>query len=158
MIKSRLKEFFKKFSFTPTERLVVISLVGAFLVGLGIQFYRSAASETTGFDYSAVDSEFISKSLLPGTDSGGPPGGRSGEELTEIVVTGGPSTGITVRLNSATKAELMTLPGVGETIAERILHYRIDHGRFNTVRDLLKVKGVGEKKLLRLAPFCVVED
>ncbi len=56
------------------------------------------------------------------------------------------STGL-VSLNSATKAELDSLPGVGPVTADKILQYRQEHGGFRSVDELLAVKGIGPKKL-----------
>ncbi len=61
-----------------------------------------------------------------------------------------------VNINTASKAELMTLPGVGEVIAERILEYR-RHKRFETPEELMEVKGIGPKKFERLRPYIRVE-
>ncbi len=57
-----------------------------------------------------------------------------------------------VNINTASKAELMTLPGVGEVIAERILEYRRAK-RFETPEELMEVKGIGPKKFERLRPY-----
>ena len=57
------------------------------------------------------------------------------------------STGNKININTATQTELMTLPGIGEVIAQRIIDYRSEHGDFRTVEDLLNVSGIGEKRL-----------
>lgn len=57
-----------------------------------------------------------------------------------------------ININTASKAELMTLPGVGEVIAERILEYRRTK-RFETPEELMEVKGIGPKKFERLRPY-----
>ena len=49
-----------------------------------------------------------------------------------------------VNLNTATKAELMALSGIGEAKAEAIIAYRTEHGRFQTTADIMKVSGIGE--------------
>ena len=58
-----------------------------------------------------------------------------------------------VNLNAATPAELQELPGIGPALAGRIVQWRTDHGKFQTVEDLQKVPGVGPKKLERLRPL-----
>ncbi len=47
-----------------------------------------------------------------------------------------------VNLNTASKAELMTLPGIGEVRAEEIIRYREEHGKFEDVEDLMNVEGI----------------
>ncbi len=61
-----------------------------------------------------------------------------------------------VNLNTATKEELMLLPGIGKTTAEAILAYRKEKGNFKTVDDLKNVKGIGDKKLAALKPYLTV--
>ncbi len=61
-----------------------------------------------------------------------------------------------VDLNSASKAELTTLPGVGEELAGRIVERRESVGAFSEVDELLEVKGIGPKKLAAARPFCTV--
>lgn len=51
-----------------------------------------------------------------------------------------------IDLNTAAAADLETLPGVGEVLADRILRYRASHGGFRQVSELKQVKGIGEKK------------
>ena len=47
-----------------------------------------------------------------------------------------------VNVNTATAAQLMALPGVGESIAQAIADYRDNNGAFRSVEDLLQVKGI----------------
>ncbi|MDH3628831.1 MAG: helix-hairpin-helix domain-containing protein [Acidobacteriota bacterium] len=58
----------------------------------------------------------------------------------------------TVVLNQATVEQLQTLPGVGPSIARRIVEFRDQHGAFERLEDLMRVKGVGEKTFLKLKP------
>lgn len=50
-----------------------------------------------------------------------------------------------VNLNTAGRDELMSLPGIGEAYAERILEYRKTHGRFKSTKEITKVSGIGDK-------------
>jgi competence protein ComEA len=61
-----------------------------------------------------------------------------------------PGTGGTVNLNTATAAELQTLPGIGEVLAQRIIEYRDRHGGFRAVADLRQVEGIGDAKFQQL--------
>ncbi|MFC0188115.1 helix-hairpin-helix domain-containing protein [Fictibacillus aquaticus] len=74
---------------------------------------------------------------------------KKGEQLPPSsigtsVSTGG-SKGISIIINSATKEELMELPGVGPAKADAIISYRDANGPFSTFEDLLEVRGIGEK-------------
>lgn len=46
-------------------------------------------------------------------------------------------------LNTATAAELETLPGIGKVYAERIVAYRQEHGPFKSSEEIMQVKGIG---------------
>jgi competence protein ComEA len=50
-----------------------------------------------------------------------------------------------ININSATKEQLMTLKGVGEKVAERVIAYRKDVGPFKIPEEIMKVKGIGPK-------------
>ena len=57
-----------------------------------------------------------------------------------------------IDLNSADATALDSLPGVGPVLAQRILDWRSQHGRFSTVDELGEVSGIGEKLLDQLRP------
>ena len=72
-------------------------------------------------------------------------------------VAGGGVTGdARVNLNTATVADLDTVPRVGPAIAQRIIDWRTTNGRFSAVDDLLSVPGIGEKMLESLRPLVVL--
>ena len=64
--------------------------------------------------------------------------------------------GAKVDLNRATAAELEELPGVGPVLAQRILDWRTEHGRFASVDELGEVSGIGEKIFAQLQPKVTV--
>ena len=65
-------------------------------------------------------------------------------ETDAIVETKG---GRRLDLNQADAAELEQLPGLGPTLARRIVRWRREHGGFSSVEELLEVEGIGESKL-----------
>ncbi len=67
-----------------------------------------------------------------------------------------PDTDGTVNLNTATQEELMLLPGVGASKAQRILDWRQKHGNFHRIEDITKVKGFGYKTFKKLKPHLAV--
>lgn len=58
-----------------------------------------------------------------------------------------------LNLNSASVDELQLLPGVGPAIAGRIVENRTTFGDFATLDRLTRVPGVGERTILKLAPY-----
>jgi competence protein ComEA len=69
---------------------------------------------------------------------------------------GAPIGDARVNLNTADAAALDTLPRIGPALAERILQWREDNGRFTSVDDLLAVPGIGEKMLESLRDLVTV--
>lgn len=62
----------------------------------------------------------------------------------------GVTAGAIVDLNAADASQLETLPGIGPALAQRIIAWRDQNGRFSSVDDLLAVSGIGEKVLAGL--------
>lgn len=70
-----------------------------------------------------------------------------GKEPAPGEAGGGASADGRIDLNSADQAALETLPRIGPALAQRIIEWRDENGRFRSVDDLLAVSGVGEKLL-----------
>ena len=63
------------------------------------------------------------------------------EVRLQLEAAGDPGAGL-VNINKASKAQLMTLPGIGESRAEDIIRYREESGGFQTIEDIMKVSGI----------------
>lgn len=62
-----------------------------------------------------------------------------------------------VNINTAGIHDLDRLPGIGPALAKRIVEYRKTNGRFATVADIQRVKGIGKKKYEKIKSLIVAE-
>ena len=60
--------------------------------------------------------------------------------------TTGKNQNTKVNINTATQTELETLPGIGPSIASKIVSYRKENGKFKSIEEIKKVSGIGESK------------
>ena len=58
-----------------------------------------------------------------------------------------------ININSAGIDELISLPGIGEKTAEKIINKRIELGEFNTLEDIMLVPGIGSKTYEKLLSY-----
>jgi competence protein ComEA len=96
-----------------------------------------------------TDGEQILVGIAPVEGTGAASGGAEASG-------GAPPAGTRINLNTATAEQLDTLPGVGPVTARAILGWRDTNGRFDSVDDLLDVKGIGEATLAELRDLVVV--
>lgn len=75
---------------------------------------------------------------------------------TESIPETSPDAEGLVNINTATAAQLQTLPGIGPVLAQRILDHREAHGPFEKATDLIRVEGIGEKKLTAILDLVTV--
>lgn len=100
-----------------------------------IETEQQAPSEEQSEEQAAPEEPESPVKLPNGTEDDMPSGeGKSDEN------------GGLLNLNTATAAELETLPGIGAVLAQRIVDYRAEHGPFAAVEDIMKVSGIGDKK------------
>jgi len=97
-----------------------------------------------------VDGEQVLVGEPPANGTAGPAAGSG----AAAPAPGAPAS--LVDLNTATEAELETLPEVGPVTAAAIAAWRDEHGGFTSVEELVEVDGIGEATLARLAPYVTV--
>ena len=74
----------------------------------------------------------------------------------QVISVGQKSKEKKISINSASKEELMSLRGVGEVMADRIITYRNENGGFSKLDDLKNVKGIGDKVFLNIKDFIIL--
>ncbi len=80
----------------------------------------------------------------------------SGSVLAAEAAKAGPVS--KVNLNTATVEQLESLPGIGPTLAARIVEYRQKAGGFKSVQEVVNVKGIGEKSFAKLQPHLTIGE
>lgn len=59
----------------------------------------------------------------------------------------------TYNINEISYHQLSTLPGIGKKLARRIIGYRKIHGRFKSIKEIVKVEGIGKKRFNQIKPY-----
>ena len=62
-----------------------------------------------------------------------------------------------VNINTATQTQLETLPGIGPATATKILEYRKEKGKFNSIEDIKEVSGIGDAKFEKIKDYITVK-
>jgi competence ComEA-like helix-hairpin-helix protein len=140
-----LKRIADWIALTNIERKVILFLIVTLLAGAGIRLYQATFQSAPQFDYRSSDSTFAALSAAP-EDS-------SAEAVKEGI---GDASG-KLNINTATKQQLLDLPGVGEVTADRILTYRAETGKFSNVDELHAIKGMSKKKIENLRPLITTQ-
>jgi comEA protein len=137
-----LQQFVNWLALTRSEQRVLLFLSATLIVGAGIRLYQENFPTKRQFDYHSIDSSFAVFKEKLAADSVRKKESPSGQA---------------VNINTASKEELVALPGIGSTLAERIISYRENEGEFGSVDDLQKIKGISKKKLEKLKPHVTVQ-
>jgi len=173
-----LKSFFNNIGFTKNETKVILLIVAVLILGAGIKYYKYFfTGENPKYDYSKSDEEFkkltddIRKKEIGGeiNDTVKNESFLSGELKKEQDslerIEKEPKISKkelklrekSVNLNNAGIDELCTLPGIGESTAQKIIEYRNKKGKFKKISDIMNVKGIGEKKFEKIKEYLVIE-
>ena len=125
------------FTFNRNEQLVLLMLSLALLAGIVVSYLDRTNSE-------AIRDFDVKKSAVPVPNM-----------LPEIPAEAS-NTLLSIDMNTATIKDFQKLPGVGPSIAQRIVDYRTQNGKFNAIEEMTHVSGIGPKTLERLRPHLTI--
>ncbi len=116
-----------------SQRTAILLLAVAFLLGTAIRFFQSQravpeALQSQLFPDSAAAADFRARA-------------HQVAELAEEI------SNRPININTATRAELQSLSGIGSVLSQRIIDYREKHGPYKSVEALDDVYGIGPKRL-----------
>lgn len=125
----------------------------------GMTTVGSAHSAGSGPVTAPSPSGPTSSGSMSGTTSAGPPNAARGDESRPSIAKKSNRKELAgkLNLNAATEEQLMVLPTVGPSKAERIVTWRKKNGGFKRVADLRRVKGFGYRTFKKLEPFLDVK-
>lgn len=130
--------------FKKVEDLALVSGIGADKLDL----IRPEICVSHRKNVSCASSRAQSLDSLPSTES---------NSYSRLLLKGSPhSQSIVVNVNTASVFELMMVHGLNQELAAHVVHYREKKGRFHTVEDLIKVKGMSQWRLGALRPHLMV--
>ncbi len=148
----------------PTDAPIVVHITGAvprpgvYALPQGARV-QDAISAAGGF---LADADKTGINLARLMDDGErldiPFGGGGSDFVLQPASTEPPLVAVTelVNINTASQAELETLPGIGPTTAQKIIVYRTDNGPFQTTEDIINVSGIGPGTYERIKDLITV--
>ncbi|MFV1979867.1 MAG: ComEA family DNA-binding protein [Rhodothermia bacterium] len=174
---------FPRFRFSRQESMALAVVFGLYVVGLTWRHVQKASVPFDKEFYARIDSvtgrnamTLVPVGLTVARDTVPKPkksadslnsdqaSGISDQALVPQSLKGGEESGsgrqmVSGRLNvnRATVRQLTLLPGIGPSLAGRIVEYREVSGPFRSTSDLVKVKGIGPKTLAKFEGMIVVE-
>lgn len=133
--------------FTDREKTIIRFLAGILLLGSAVTVYRhywgdSLPKPTIDLDLLEEKTALARKKLAETQ-----PAEKEQIQFSKFI-----------NINKSNKAELMSVPGIGPVMAERILQFRSDFGPFSSIEDLKQVKGIGDKKFEKIKQYLTIKD
>lgn len=161
-----LKKLSEKIGFTQTEIKVILFLIVVFLIGAAYSIVNNRSKgEYINFDYSEQDSLFslYKKKFSPNDKLLDESVDIKAEvlELKPLNFEQNKKPPLpeekSININKAGMNQLISLPGIGEKTAQKIILLRDERGGFKNVEELMDVRGIGEVKFNKIKKFLYIE-
>ncbi|CAN5539968.1 hypothetical protein BH10BAC5_BH10BAC5_05810 [soil metagenome] len=174
-MKEKFIQLVRNLNFTGREKKVIVFIVFVVAAGSCIKIVNSKINPEKSFDFKRTDSVFKvlssrndfavldtiqsdssaavrQQKFLAASDSMNTKGrtGSKGSKQDFLKDT-------KININTAGKSDLIKLPGVGESTADKIIAYR-SQKPFRNIRDIMNVKGIGEKKFDKMKDYIKTEN
>lgn len=145
MDKSSFNSFRDIFAFSRAEMIALCFLLITAVAGGGILVYENLSSRVP------VQLIFEELPLNPAADPATPvaaaPTPAAGTSLPNLLVN----------LNTAPAESLVLVPYIGEVLSQRIIEYREQYGGFDSVGQLVAIRGIGPKNIEKFRRYFIVE-
>ena len=115
---------------------------GVYQVPVGTRVYQALELAGGSSDDAYLSGINLADKLADGQKVYIPSEGENAEGILSIDSGGVQS--VMININTASEAELMTLPGIGQSRAKDIINYRVKNGLFESIDDIMKVSGIKE--------------
>ena len=115
---------------------------GVYQVPVGTRVYQALELAGGSSDDAYLSGINLADKLADGQKVYIPAEGENAEGILSIDSCGVQS--VMININTASEAELMTLPGIGQSRAKDIINYRVKNGLFESIDDIMKVSGIKE--------------
>ncbi|MDZ7716695.1 MAG: ComEA family DNA-binding protein [Balneolaceae bacterium] len=170
--KRKLFFIFEALKITPAERKSVSILLVLMVVLAAVNQYIEPQLTVDEHEYAALETEFqqrsqalemeeaeLMKRYNPAVESDIPKKAVSAD-TTDSSSAGTAEDAIseTININTADLKALQKLTGIGPAYAQRIINHRNEHGLFTSFEELLKIKGIGKKRLEKIKPFIKLKE
>jgi len=139
---------------TRQEQSVILVLLGALIIGLGIEQYKKNKQQQqwqARYFKEYEQFQIISAAVLPDSSLANVNRLNSNATITKSSIVK------KININTACIQELQLIPHIGPVLAQNIIDYRIQNGPFKTIEELVKVKKIGLKTLNKIKMSITVE-